>query len=108
MSSLKFGTSGLRGLVSELTDAVCMAYTNAFLKHMQARHGTSPGTTILVGYDLRSSSPRMARACMAAIGNAGMRVEHCGPLPTPALALRALGLAVPAIMVTGSHIPDDR
>ena len=108
MSSLKFGTSGLRGLVSELTDAVCVAYTEAFLRHLQASHGVATETTVLVGHDLRSSSPRMALACMAAIRKTGMRVENCGPLPTPALALRALSLGSPAIMVTGSHIPDDR
>jgi phosphomannomutase len=108
MNSLKFGTSGLRGLVTELSDAVCKAYTLAFLKHMQGRHGISGDGVILVGYDLRSSSPRMAAACMAAIQAFGMQVENCGPLPTPALAFRALSLKVPAVMVTGSHIPDDR
>ena len=108
MSSLKFGTSGLRGLVSELTDAVCMAYTRGFVKHMQARHGLPAGARILVGYDLRSSSPRMAEACMRAIHDLGMRAENCGPVPTPALAFRAMGIGVPAIMITGSHIPDDR
>jgi phosphomannomutase len=108
MSSLKFGTSGLRGLVTELSDTVCGAYTLAFLKHMKARHGLPDKGLILVGHDLRSSSPRMAAACIAAIRSFGMHVENCGPLPTPALAYRALSLKVPAIMVTGSHIPDDR
>jgi phosphomannomutase len=108
MSSLKFGTSGLRGLVVELSDTVCEAYTRAFLRHMRRQHGMSGDGTILVGYDLRSSSPQMAAACIAAAQDFGMRVENCGPLPTPALAFRALNLKVPAIMVTGSHIPADR
>ena len=30
-SDIKFGTSGLRGLVENLTDEVCFAYTKAFL-----------------------------------------------------------------------------
>ena len=38
----------------------------------------------------------------------GVAVENCGALPTPALALRSLTLGIPAIMVTGSHIPADR
>ena len=63
---------------------------------------------LLVGYDLRLSSPQMAAACMSAAQEIGMTVENCGPLPHPALALRALTLKVPAIMVTGSHIPADR
>jgi phosphomannomutase len=108
MSSLKFGTSGLRGLVVELSDTVCGAYTRAFLTHMHRQHAMPGDGTILVGYDLRSSSPQMAAACIAAAQGFGMTVENCGPLPTPALAFRALALKVPAIMVTGSHIPADR
>ncbi len=108
MTSLKFGTSGLRGLVTDLTDDVCFAYATAFLKHMQKAHGLFSGTVVLVGHDLRSSSPQIAAACMAAVKHAGMQVENCGPLPTPALALRAQTIKSPAIMVTGSHIPADR
>ncbi|PYE86732.1 phosphomannomutase [Phyllobacterium leguminum] len=108
MSGLKFGTSGLRGLVTELGDEVCGAYTVAFLKHVQKRHAVAHDGVLLVGYDLRSSSPRMAAAGMSAARSFGMRVENCGPLPTPALALRAMILGAPAIMVTGSHIPADR
>ncbi|CAN7192819.1 phosphomannomutase [Phyllobacterium sp. LjRoot231] len=108
MTSLKFGTSGLRGLVTELPDAICRAYTLAFLKHMQLAHGTPSGGNLLVGYDLRSSSPQMAAACISAAQEFGMNVENCGPVPTPALAFRAMSLKVPAIMVTGSHIPADR
>jgi phosphomannomutase len=108
LSSLKFGTSGLRGLVTELPDEVCFAYTLAFLQWSQHAHGLKASDTILIGYDLRPSSPRIARACMAAVQSLGMRVENCGLLPTPALALRAQTISAPAIMVTGSHIPDDR
>ena len=108
MGSLKFGTSGLRGLVTELSDDVCFAYVTAFLKHMRAAHDLAADAAVLVGFDLRASSPQMAVACMAAVEHAGMRVENCGPLPTPALALRAQTIGSPAIMVTGSHIPADR
>jgi len=108
MTSLKFGTSGLRGLVTELPDAICRAYALAFLKHMQLAHGTPSGGNLLVGYDLRSSSPQMTAACISAAQEFGMNVENCGPVPTPALAFRAMSLKVPAIMVTGSHIPADR
>jgi len=30
-ANIKFGTSGLRGLVTDLSDEVCFAYTQAFL-----------------------------------------------------------------------------
>lgn len=102
MTSLKFGTSGLRGLVSDLTPEACQLYTRAFLTHLQA-HGR-----VFVGHDLRASSPMIASACMAAIRGAGLEPVNCGALPTPALALAALQAGCPAIMVTGSHIPDDR
>ena len=108
MSNLKFGTSGLRGLVTELPDAVCNAYTLAFLKHLQNAHDFDANGILLVGYDLRPSSPTIAAACIAAAQSFGAHVEDCGPLPTPALALAALKRKAPAIMVTGSHIPADR
>lgn len=108
MSNLKFGKSGLRGLVTELPDAVCNAYTLAFLKHLQNAHDFDANGILLVGYDLRPSSPTIAAACIAAAQSFGAHVEDCGPLPTPALALAALKRKAPAIMVTGSHIPADR
>jgi phosphomannomutase len=108
LSNLKFGTSGLRGLVTQLPDDVCFAYSYAFLVWMQRAHGIAKSGSVLIGYDLRDSSIRIAYACMAAARFMGMSVENCGPLPTPALGLRAQTLGAPAIMVTGSHIPADR
>ena len=32
----KFGTSGLRGLVAEMTDPVCEAHVRGFLAHLRA------------------------------------------------------------------------
>ncbi len=99
---MKFGTSGLRGLVSDLTDETCAAYAAAFVTHL--------GTTgeVLLGRDLRPSSPRIAAACAQGIRAAGADPVDCGVLPTPALALEAFRRGVPALMVTGSHIPFDR
>lgn len=108
MSDLKFGTSGLRGKVSDLTDGICACYMAAFLHHMQNAHGLKPGAVVLIGQDLRHSSPRMAEAVMRAAITQGFKVENCGALPTPALALAALERHAPAVMVTGSHIPEDR
>src|SRR3546814_20664639 len=45
---------------------------------------------------------------MAAVRAAGLEAECCGMLPTPALALHAITQRIPAVMVTGSHIPFDR
>jgi phosphomannomutase len=98
----KFGTSGLRGLVVELTDALCARYAQAFL----AVCGS--GDAVLIGRDLRPSSARIAAAVAAGASAAGYRVICCGEVPTPALALAALGRGAPSVMVTGSHIPADR
>ncbi|MGC3999515.1 MAG: phosphomannomutase [Anaeromyxobacter sp.] len=100
-----FGTSGVRATVDALTDEVCYAYAAAFLKVL-ARRG--PVRRVAIGHDLRPSSPRITAACAAACRDAGAEVVHCGALPTPALAHHAMGLGLPAIVVTGSHIPFDR
>lgn len=103
-SGVRFGTSGARGLVADMTAEVCYAYTAAFLQVIAA----PAGSRIALGIDLRPSSPEIARACIAAIRQAGLEADFCGVLPTPALAFLAQEMGIPAIMVTGSHIPFDR
>lgn len=98
----KFGTSGLRGLVVDLTPDLVADHVAAFL----AACGT--GTGLYVGRDLRPSSPRIAADVIAAARGCGVPVTDCGALPTPALALAAMGAGAAAVMVTGSHIPADR
>lgn len=61
----------------------------------------------LVG-DLRSSTPRILGACAQAVQDLGGEPVFCGLVPTPAMALWAFKHKIPSIMVTGSHIPDDR
>jgi phosphomannomutase len=102
-SGVRFGTSGARGLVADMTDEVCFAYTTAFIQ-------TLPATTqrVALAIDLRPSSPALAAACAAAIKHAGLGVDYCGAIPTPALAFYAQEKGVPGVMVTGSHIPFDR
>ena len=107
-SSLKFGTSGLRGLATELNGPPAYAYSLAFARMLRDRQAIGEGEEIYVGRDLRSSSPDIARLCHAAIADAGLVPVDCGALPTPALSLYAMERAAPAIMVTGSHIPEDR
>lgn len=103
-SGVRFGTSGARGLVADMTDAVCYAYSAAFLQVIAA----PAGSRVTLGIDLRPSSPGIAAACAAAIRDAGLEVDYCGALPTPALAYHAQEQGQPAIVVTGSHIPFDR
>lgn len=98
----KFGTSGLRGLVTDLTPDLVARHVAAFLRACPV------GTGLHVGRDLRASSPRIADDVIAAARAAGVPVTDCGALPTPALALSAMGAGAGAVMVTGSHIPADR
>lgn len=98
----KFGTSGLRGLVTELTPPLVAAHVAAFVR------ACPMGSGLFVGRDLRDSSPRIAGDVIAAARACGIDVTDCGAVPTPALALAAMGAGAAAVMVTGSHIPADR
>lgn len=107
-SGVAFGTSGARGLVSAMTDAVCFAYTCAFLRHLDNIGQFEPGKTVAIAGDLRPSSPRILAACAAAIRHMGGKVAFCGFVPSPAVAAYGFERRIPSLMVTGSHIPDDR
>lgn len=107
-SVVTFGTSGARGLVTAMTDAVCYAYTLGFLQYLRAagKEGTDP--RIAIAGDRRSSSPRILAAVAAAARDFGYTPVYAGLVPTPAIALLGLQDGIPSVMVTGSHIPDDR
>lgn len=98
----KFGTSGLRGLVVELTKASVSDHVNAFAVSCDL------GGTLWIGEDLRPSSPAIAAMVETAALAAGLDVVRAGAVPTPALALAAQKARGGAIMITGSHIPADR
>lgn len=107
-SGVAFGTSGARGLVTAMTDRVCFAYTQAFLQHLTSIGQFAPGTHVAIAGDLRPSSPRIMTACSAAIRHMGGDVDNCGFVPSPAVAAYGFARGIPSLMVTGSHIPDDR
>lgn len=68
MTSLKFGTSGLRGLVEDLVGAPSFAYTLAFLRYLeQVAPGEAGARVLLVGRDLRASSPAIAGSCRKSV-----------------------------------------
>jgi phosphomannomutase len=108
VGDLKFGTSGLRGLAVDLDGPPAFSYALAFARVLLARGDIAPGSTVLLGRDLRPSSPSIAHGCAAGLKAAGLVPLDCGALPTPALAAFAMAQGRPAIMVTGSHIPEDR
>lgn len=98
----QFGTSGLRGLVTELTTDCITRYIAAFARSCDMGRG------LFVAHDLRTSSPMLAETVALAAQTQGVPVTLCGPVPTPALALAAMNAGAAAVMVTGSHIPADR
>lgn len=108
-SGVKFGTSGARGLVRQMTDRVCYAYTTGFLQYLEAEHeshGANP--KVAIAGDLRPSTDRIIAAVAKAVTDRGYEACCCGKIPSPAVALHGLQEAIPAVMVTGSHIPADR
>lgn len=107
-SGVQFGTSGARGLVSAMTDRVCHGYTQGFLRYLAELGEFAPGSEVALAGDLRPSTPRIMAACAQAVRDMGGVPVNCGLIPTPALAWHAFARSIPSLMVTGSHIPDDR
>jgi len=107
-SGVGFGTSGARGLVESMTDEICYSYTLAFLQHLEITGQFGQSRQVAIGGDLRLSTPGIMRAVAKAVTDYGFTPVNCGLLPSPALALYGIQNEIAAIMVTGSHIPDDR
>ncbi len=70
--------------------------------------GIEEGTTIYIAGDLRKSTDKIMRAVAKAIEDSNFKVKNCGNIPTPALIYYAMQNGCASIMITGSHIPDDR
>ena len=107
INGVKFGTSGARGLVCDMTDLVCYLYTIGFLQYAKKAEGSLAGQVAVAG-DLRESTPRILRAVCKAIRDCGCVPVDCGKVPSPVVALYGLEKKIPSVMVTGSHIPEDR
>jgi len=81
---VQFGTSGLRGLASDLTDTACYAHTKAFLQYFLQWEQRVENCSfnelsdkicdrkVAVSGDLRSSTSRIIRAVNHAILDMGM------------------------------------
>lgn len=112
-TGISFGTSGIRGRATSLTDQVCYLYASAFLQFVNKkcgcdhRHSTQERLIAISG-DFRSSTSRIIRAIVRAAQDHGFIALDCGRFPTPALGLYAIEQQIPAIMVTGSHVAEDR
>jgi phosphomannomutase len=119
---LKFGTSGRRGEVVQLTQLEIYINALSELEYLQglapARGGIVRGNEFFFACDLRPSSfsyvpeqggrGEIAQAIERAIEDADMRPVYLGQIPTPALTLFATSRQRGSMMITGSHIPFDR
>ena len=105
---LRFGTSGLRDTVENMTDVECYINARGFIAYLKDAGEFKKGDTIALGGDRRPSTYRIKRAVAAAIRDMGGIVNDQGQVPSPTLAYYAICNSVARIMVTGSHIPADR
>ncbi len=103
--ALQFGTSGVRGLVTEMTDRECYLYAKAFVRYLKEK--ATPTSVSLAG-DYRSSTERIMKAVALAVREEGLQVDVCGEIPTPAVVNHGVQNDMASIMVTGSHTLDDR
>ncbi len=106
--TLTFGTSGLRDEVVNMTDMECYINTRGYIEYLINSEDIKRGDTISIAGDRRSSTGRILKAVAKAIEEAGCAVDYCGELPTPAITYWGMQNGRASIMVTGSHIPDDR
>ena len=109
---LRFGTSGLRGQAADLTDLECYINMCGFLEYLKnispEDGGIKEGEKIYLAGDFRPSTPRIMKAIGRAIKDSGCQVKNCGNVPSPAVAYCGMRNHCASIMVTGSHIPEDR
>lgn len=117
---LKFGTSGRRGLVVDLTQLEIYTNVLAEIHYLQSldpsEGGIRSGEDFYFAHDLRPSSTKcvdngrggLGQAVEQAVREGGMRPINLGAIPTPALTYFALQHGKGSVMVTGSHIPFDR
>jgi phosphomannomutase len=108
---LKFGTSGRRGRLADLSQLEIYVNVLGELEYLlslpRPDGGISPGDPFFLACDLRPSSPALAQAVFEAVTDAGLRPAYAGLIPTPALANYSWPRGNASIMVTGSHIPFD-
>ena len=119
---LKFGTSGRRGLVADLSQLEIYITSTAELQFLKclprSAGGIAAGEEFYFASDLRPSSTEfvaaeqgrgeVAQAVVHAIEDAGLKPVNLGRIPTPALMHYAISRQRGSIMITGSHIPFDR
>ncbi len=101
MTTVRFGTDGIRGIAGEtLTVEIAAALGVALMQQ-------HPAGLVLLGRDTRPSGPVLASALAGAIESHGGTVIDVGVIPTPGLASLVAGetRAACGVVVTASHNP---
>ena len=101
MTTVRFGTDGIRGIAGEtLTVELAAALGVALMQQ-------HPAGLVLIGRDTRPSGPALASALAGAIEAHGGTVIDVGVIPTPGLASLVAGepRAACGVVVTASHNP---
>ncbi|MFM6841932.1 MAG: phosphomannomutase/phosphoglucomutase [Candidatus Planktophila sp.] len=103
MSASIFKAYDIRGLVdSEITSEFTFAVGAAFARFLKAER--EPGT-VVIGEDMRPSSPTLADAFSAGVTSQGLDVIRIGLASTDMLYFAAGKLNLPGAMFTASHNP---
>ena len=94
--TLRFGTDGVRGPASDLTDALVIALGQAAAQVLGA-------TTFVIGRDTRESGERIANALATGLLRGDAEPLRMGVVPTPAVAWVCAQRNVPGAVISASH-----
>nr|WP_211176934.1 phosphomannomutase/phosphoglucomutase [Pseudonocardia acidicola] len=92
----------IRGVVGEQLDAATVRDIGAALARLLSGEGA---TSVVVGYDMRDSSPGLAAAFAEGVTGQGLDVVDIGLASTDMLYFASGTLDVPGAMFTASHNP---
>ena len=96
----------VRGLVgSEIDDAFVADTGAAFARLLRAEAAGGPAPTVVVGHDMRESSPELAAAFARGVTAQGLDVINIGLASTDQLYFASGQLDCPGAMFTASHNP---
>ncbi|HXW91127.1 MAG TPA: phosphoglucomutase/phosphomannomutase family protein [Terriglobales bacterium] len=106
MSNIKFGTDGWRGVIADdFTYENVRRVSSAIAAYIRKHEDPSRG--VVVGYDTRFASERVARVAAEVLAAAGIPVKLANdytPTPAISLAVKQLG-AAGGVVITSSHNP---
>ncbi|HEV2732224.1 MAG TPA: phosphoglucomutase/phosphomannomutase family protein [Terriglobales bacterium] len=104
--SIKFGTDGWRGIIADdFTYANVRRVAGAIASYVLKNE--DPATGVVVGYDTRFASQRIAHVASEVLAAAGIPVKLANdysPTPAISLAVKASG-AAGGVVITSSHNP---